>query len=153
MCSAGVPGPGCRSADEFETSMSTCSHVIVALASGAMVFSLLGAAQEERPRARDLGVTPGVFAPAPLNAITDVPGVRVGHTTRIEGDDVRTGVTVIVPHNGNIFREKVAAAVFVGNAFGKLAGSTQIDELGTIETPIALTNTLGVAAADDGLVR
>lgn len=112
------------------------------------------AAQEAaRPRARELGIAPGVFQPGPLNAITDVGGVRVGHATLIEGDHVRTGVTVIVPHAGNVFQDKVPGAVFVGNAFGKLAGSTQVDELGTIETPIALTNTLSVAAAMDGLVR
>ena len=106
-----------------------------------------------RPRARDLGIAPGVFQPGPLNAITDVSGVRVGHATMIEGDHVRTGVTVIVPHTGNVFQDKVPGAVFVGNAFGKLAGSTQVDELGTIETPIALTNTLSVGAAIEGLVR
>ena len=94
-----------------------------------------------------------MFAPGPLNAITDVAGVRVGHTTLITGDDVRTGVTVIVPHGGNVFQDKVPGAVFVGNAFGKLAGSTQVDELGTIETPIALTNTLRVGAVVEGLVR
>jgi D-aminopeptidase len=88
-----------------------------------------------------------------LNAITDVDGVRVGHTTVIEGDRVRTGVTAIVPHGGNVFQDKVAGAVFVGNAFGKLAGSTQIAELGTIETPIVLTNTLSVGTAMDALVR
>ena len=112
------------------------------------------AAQEgSRPRARDIGVAPGVFAPGPLNAITDVAGVSVGHTTLIEGDRIRTGVTVIRPHQGNVFQEKVPAAVFVGNAFGKLAGSTQVDELGTLETPIALTNTLAVGAAVEGLVQ
>src|SRR5262245_19761772 len=88
----------------------------------------------ERPRARDLGIAPGAGAPGPLNAITDVAGVKVGQTTLVEGDSVRTGVTAIVPHGGNLFREKVPGAVFVGNAFGKLAGSTQVDELGTIET-------------------
>lgn len=111
------------------------------------------AAQEARPRAREIGVEPGVFAPGPLNAITDVAGVTVGHATLIQGDNVRTGVTVVVPHQGNVFQDKVPGAVFVGNAFGKLAGSTQVDELGTIETPIALTNTLSVGAAMDGLVR
>jgi len=94
-----------------------------------------------------------VFQPGPLNAITDVAGVRAGHKTMIEGDGVRTGVTVIVPHAANLFQDKVPGAVFVGNAFGKLAGSTQVDELGTIETPIALTNTLSVGAAVEGLVR
>jgi D-aminopeptidase len=110
-------------------------------------------AQTTRPRARALGLAPGVFAPGPLNAITDVAGVRVGHTTLITGDMVRTGVTVIMPHGDNIFQDKVPGAVFVGNAFGKLAGSTQVEELGTIETPIALTNTLSVGAAVEGLVR
>ena len=111
------------------------------------------AQSEARPRARDLGLAPGVFAPGPLNAITDVSGVSVGHATLVVGDNVRTGVTVVVPHAGNVFQDKVAGAVFVGNAFGKLAGSTQVDELGTIETPIALTNTLSVGAVMDGLVR
>ena len=102
-----------------------------------------------RPRARDLGIAPGAFPTGPLNAITDVAGVRVGHTTIVEGDTVRTGVTAILPHGGNLFQEKVAGAVFVGNAFGKLAGSTQVTELGTIETPIVLTNTLAVGTAMD----
>lgn len=113
----------------------------------------LAMAAEARPRARDLGIAPGVFAPGPLNAITDVPGVRVGHTTLIEGDRVRTGVTAILPHGGNLFREKVPGAVFVGNAFGKLAGSTQVEELGTIEAPIVLTNTLSVGTAVEAVVR
>jgi D-aminopeptidase len=113
----------------------------------------LDAQSVSRPRAREIGLAPGVFAPGPLNAITDVSGVAVGHTTLVEGDHVRTGVTVIVPHGGNVFQDKVPGAVFVGNAFGKLAGSTQVDELGTIETPIALTNTLSVGAAVEGLVR
>ena len=103
-------------------------------------------------RARDLGIEPGVFPPGPLNAITDVAGVRVGHTTIVEGDDIRTGVTAILPHGGNLFREKVAGAVFVGNAFGKLAGSTQVAELGTIETPIVLTNTLSVGTVVEATV-
>jgi D-aminopeptidase len=107
---------------------------------------------QERPRARDLGIAPGAMDPGPLNAITDVGGVRVGHTTIVRGDNVRTGVTVILPHGGNLFREKVAGAVFIGNAFGKLAGSTQVQELGTIESPIVLTNTLSVGAALDATV-
>lgn len=108
---------------------------------------------QSRPRARDLGIAPGVMETGPLNAITDVAGVKVGHTTLIEGDRVRTGVTAILPHGGNLFQEKVAGAVFIGNAFGKLAGSTQVQELGTIETPIVLTNTLAVGAALDAAVR
>ena len=111
------------------------------------------AAPQDRPRARDLGITPGAGKPGPANAITDVAGVLVGHTTISGGDRVRTGVTTVVPHGGNLFREKVPGAVFVGNAFGKLAGSTQVEELGTIETPIVLTNTLSVGAALDALAR
>jgi D-aminopeptidase len=93
-----------------------------------------------------------VFEPGHLDAITDVAGVRVGQVTLRDGDNVRTGVTAIVPHGGNLFQDKVAGAVFVGNAFGKLAGSTQVEELGTIETPIVLTNTLSVGAAIEGVV-
>ena len=111
------------------------------------------AQNEARPRARDIGLAPGVFEPGPKNAITDVAGVSVGHATLNQGDSIRTGVTVIVPHQGNVFQDKVPGAVFVGNAFGKLAGSTQVDELGTIETPIGLTNTLSVGAVMEGLVR
>lgn len=107
---------------------------------------------EPRPRARDLGLAPGVFPPGPLNAITDVAGVRVGQVTLVEGDSVRTGVTALLPHGGNLFREKVPGAVFVGNAFGKLAGSTQVRELGTIETPIVLSNTLAVGTAVEAVV-
>ena len=107
---------------------------------------------QQKPRARDLGLAPGVFPPGALNAITDVKGVRVGHTTLVEGDNVRTGVTAVLPHGGNLFQEKVAGAVFIGNAFGKLAGSTQVVELGQIETPIVLTNTLSVGTAIEGVV-
>ena len=116
------------------------------------VASLTTALAAERPRARDLGVTPGVLEPGPLNAITDVAGVRVGQVTLIEGDRVRTGVTAILPHAGNLFQDKVPGAVFVGNAFGKLAGSTQVQELGTIETPIVLSNTLAVGTVVDAVV-
>src|ERR1700688_796460 len=112
----------------------------------------LAGAQTARPRARDLGIKVGVLAPGALNAITDVTGVAVGHTTLVEGADVRTGVTAILPHSGNLFREKVAGAVFVGNAFGKLAGSTQVNELGEIETPILLTATLNVPRVADALI-
>src|SRR5439155_19635401 len=117
------------------------------------VVSVLIVSAQTRPRARELGIAAGVYPPGPLNAITDVAGVRVGHVTIVEGDAVRTGVTAIVPHDGNIFQDKVAGAVFVGNAFGKLAGSTQVGELGTIETPIVLTNTLSVGVAIDAVVR
>lgn len=115
-------------------------------------LSLTTVQAAERPRARDLGITPGVLPPGPLNAITDVVGVRVGQTTLIEGDRVRTGVTAILPHPGNLFQDKVPGAVFIGNAFGKLAGSTQVQELGTIETPIVLSNTLAVGTVMDAVV-
>jgi D-aminopeptidase len=117
------------------------------------VSTLVVVSAQTRPHARDLGIAPGVYPPGPSNAITDVDGVRVGHTTILEGDSVRTGVTAIVPHRGNVFQDKVAGSVFVGNAFGKLAGSTQVNELGTIETPIVLTNTLSVGVAVDAVVR
>jgi D-aminopeptidase len=112
-----------------------------------------GAARDsQRPRVRDIGVRIGIFEPGPLNAITDVAGVRVGHTTIIRGEDVRTGVTAILPHGGNLFREKVPGAVVVFNAFGKLAGSTQVNELGEIETPVMLTSTLAVSRVADGVI-
>src|SRR5215216_1007947 len=106
-----------------------------------------------RPRARDIGLRVGVLPAGRLDAITDVEGVRVGQVTLIKGADVRTGVTAVVPHGGNLFREKVPAAVFVGNGFGKLMGSTQVEELGELETPILLTNTLGVPRVADALVE
>jgi D-aminopeptidase len=106
----------------------------------------------DRPRARDLGLKIGVLPTGSLNAITDVAGVLVGHTTIVRGDSIRTGITAILPHNGNLFRQKVPGAVFVGNGFGKLAGSTQVEELGEIETPILLTSTLSVPRVADALV-
>jgi D-aminopeptidase len=109
-------------------------------------------AESRRPRARDLGLIVGILPPGARDAITDVAGVRVGHATVIRGDRIRTGVTAILPHAANVFQEKVPAAVFVGNGFGKLIGSTQIDELGEIETPILLTNTLAVGRVADALV-
>ena len=105
-----------------------------------------------RPRAREAGVVVGILAPGPVNAITDIPGVAVGQKTIVQGDNIRTGVTAILPHTGNLFREKVPGAVFVGNAFGKLAGSTQVDELGEIETPILLTGTLAVPRVADAVM-
>lgn len=110
-------------------------------------------AGDKRPRAREIGLSFGIFQPGPLNAITDVTGVRVGHRTIVVGQGIRTGVTAILPHPGNIFQEKLPAAVEVGNGFGKLTGSTQIDELGTLETPIVLTNTLSVFTAADALIE
>jgi D-aminopeptidase len=106
-----------------------------------------------RPRARDAGVIVGTLPAGPLNAITDVAGVRVGHATLNQGANIRTGVTAILPHAGNLFREKVPGAVFIGNAFGKLVGSTQVNELGEIETPILLTSTLNVFRVADELIN
>ena len=107
---------------------------------------------QARVRARDLGVAPGIFKTGANNAITDVSGVRVGHTTIISGDSIHTGVTAILPHGGNLFQDRVPAAVHIGNAFGKLVGSTQVNELGELETPILLTCTLCVWRAADALV-
>lgn len=119
----------------------TLSLALCAPASLAQTSSGAGA---QRPRARDLGIHPGVYETGAINAITDVAGVEVGQVTIVRGDDVRTGVTVILPHSGNMFQVKIAASVYVSNAFGKLIGSTQVNELGQIETPIVLTNTLSV---------
>jgi D-aminopeptidase len=125
-----------------------------------LLLLILGAAwqglkvvPDERPRLREFGLKTGVLSPGPLNAITDVAGVKVGHTTIIQGRDVRTGATAILPHEGNIFQDKVAGAVAVANGFGKLTGISQIEEMGTIETPIVLTNTLAVPAAADAVIE
>ncbi|OGU75676.1 MAG: aminopeptidase [Ignavibacteria bacterium RIFCSPLOWO2_12_FULL_56_21] len=118
-----------------------------------IVSSSGASAQDARPRFRDLGATVGVFTPGKENAITDVEGVRVGHVTLKEGQHIRTGVTAIMPHAGNLFREKVPAAIVVGNGIGKLVGSTQVDELGVLETPIVLTNTLSVWDAAKAVAR
>ncbi len=109
-------------------------------------------ARNPRPRASDLGLKVGILPTGPLDAITDVAGVEVGQTTIIRGDDLRTGVTAILPHPGNLYRERVPGAVFVGNGFGKLAGSTQVDEMGDIETPILLTSTTSVPRVADALI-
>lgn len=115
-------------------------------------LGVLALQKNERPRARDIGLRIGVLPTGALNAITDVAGVQVGQTTIIRGNDIRTGVTAILPHSGNLFREKVPGAVFIGNAFGKLAGSTQVNELGEIETPIVLTSTLSVPRVADAVL-
>lgn len=127
----------------------TMRRVISIVAAVAVGLSLVA----QQKTLREWGFATGIFETGPNNAITDVPGVTVGHVTCIEGDSIRTGVTAIVPHQGNIFRNKVPAAIYVGNGFGKLAGVTQVRELGNIETPIVLTNTLSVAAGIEGLVR
>ena len=124
-------------------------YVLLAVALVMGVTSLMA----QHKTLREWGFPTGIFETGRFNAITDVPGVTVGHVTLIEGDSVRTGVTAIVPHQGNIFRQKVPAAIYVGNGFGKLVGVTQVRELGNIETPIVLTNTLSVAAGIEGVVR
>jgi len=105
-----------------------------------------------RKRVRELGISPGILSVGKWNALTDVQGVKVGHVTLIEGKDIRTGVTAILPHDGNLFQDKVPAGLVVGNGFGKLMGSTQAEELGEIETPIVLTNTLAVPRAAEALI-
>jgi len=117
------------------------------LAAGAAAI-----ASEDRPRAREFGLVVGVLPVGPLNAITDVAGVRIGQVTLVEGRDIRTGVTAILPHGGNIYQSKVPAGISVGNGYGKLMGATQVRELGTLETPIVLTNTLSVPTAADAVI-
>jgi D-aminopeptidase len=118
---------------------------------GTIQSAAIGA--QARPRARELGVAPGILPPGPLNSITDVAGVLVGQITVIEADSVRTGITAILPHPGNVFLQRVPAAIVVGNGFGKLLGTTQVNELGEIETPILLTCTLCVWKAADAMVE
>lgn len=127
-----------------------CAVLMLILCAAA---SAVAETETTRPRARDLGIQVGILPPGPLNAITDVKGVKVGHQTLCRGDSVRTGVTAIIPHDGNVYFEKMPAAVFVANGFGKAAGLAQIQELGLIETPIVLTNTLSVHAGLQGLIR
>ena len=117
-----------------------------------VLFSFHLNAIAQHKRVRDYGIEVGVLKPGTNNSITDVEGVKVGHTTLIEGDSIRTGVTAILPHSGNIFQLKVPAAIYLGNGFGKLAGYTQVKELGNIETPIILTNTLSVPIASEALI-
>ncbi|HEU5453918.1 MAG TPA: P1 family peptidase, partial [Terriglobales bacterium] len=126
--------------------------ILAAFLSAACAVAGQNTGATPRARARELGIKVGVLPPGGLNAITDVPGVLVGQTTIVRGDKVRTGVTAILPHGGNLFQEKVPGAVFVGNAFGKLAGSTQVNELGEIETPILLTCTLCVPRVADAVL-
>ena len=128
-------------------------HLELTLSVGLLTMTTLTTSlTAQRARARDLGVKPGVFAPGKLNAITDVAGVRVGQTTVVEGDSVRTGVTAILPHGGNLFTDRVPAALHVGNGFGKITGVTQLRELGELETPLLLTCTLCVWKAADAMV-
>src|SRR5262249_28773798 len=137
---------------KMDANMAQSLSVVLLLLTNAALLGQDQRPDQARPRARDLGITVGVLPPGPLNAITDVSGVKVGHTTLIQGENVRTGVTAILPHGGNLFLEKVPGAAFIGNAFGKLAGSTQVNELGEIETPILLTCTLCVPRVADALI-
>ncbi len=118
-----------------------------------ILFVSAGSATYAQPRrAGDIGLSIGVITPGHWDAITDVPGVRVGQVTLVAGDSIRTGVTAVLPHDGNIFRQKVPAAVYVGNGFGKLSGTTQVQELGNLETPVVLTNTLNVGTAMEAVI-
>jgi D-aminopeptidase len=125
--------------------MRLCSLIILCL------LFLQTTNAQDRQRARDLGIEPGILTPGPLNAITDVQGIIVGHRTITEGDNIRTGVTVIMPHEGDLFKSRVPAAVYVGNGFGKALGFTQVQELGELETPIGLTNTLSIHTVANGI--
>ena len=146
----GDPGPY---AGENMTQLHS-SIVCAGLGLLVSLFAFCPAAKAQaRKRAREMGIAPGMLSPGPLNAITDVAGVAVGHVTLVQGENIRTGVTAIIPHPANLFQQKVPAAVFIGNAFGKLAGSTQVEELGNLETPVVLTNTLSVAEGIAGIVE
>src|SRR6185437_3276000 len=120
---------------------------------GLLAVMSTGVIAQPRPRAREAGIVIGILPTGPLNAITDVAGVKVGQVTLIEGANIRTGVTAILPHGGNLYQDKVPAGFSVGNAYGKFMGSTQIEELGEIETPILLTNTLNVPEAAAGIIE
>ena len=126
--------------------------VLFAIGLSLILIGAIAMASDDRPRAREFGLIVGVLLPGPLNAITDVAGVKVGQVTLIEGKDVRTGVTAVLPHGGNIFQDKVPAGISVANGYGKLTGVTQVEELGTLETPIILTNTLSVPTAADAVI-
>lgn len=123
------------------------------VAIGLLVLYPVLARGQDRQRARELGIRIGVLPTGKANSITDVAGVKVGHITLSTGKTIRTGVTAILPHSGNLFQQKVPAAIFVGNGFGKLAGVTQVEELGNLETPVILTNTLAVGTAVEAVVE
>jgi D-aminopeptidase len=149
---------GTRSSyDEASMSAKERAMPVVAIAGFLLVACLIFLAAavqapEARPRAREFGLTVGVLPPGPLNAITDVAGVKVGQVSLVEARDVRTGVTAVLPHDGNIYQDKVPAGISVGNGYGKLTGVTQVRELGTLETPIILTNTLSVPTAAEAVI-
>src|SRR5574341_129679 len=145
-CGLDLRVQGTRAAAPFRMPQSAIRNLLLGLCLASP------ATAQSRPRARELGIVVGTLPPGPLNAITDVAGVRVGHATIVRGDSINTGVTAILPHAGNVFRDKVPAAVVVGNGFGKLAGSTQVNELGELESPIVLTCTLCVPRAADAVL-
>jgi D-aminopeptidase len=126
--------------------------VLLSFLLALLAFSGTPGPSDQRPRLREFGIKTGVLPPGPMNAITDVAGVKVGQVTLNEGQDIRTGVTAILPHDGNIYQEKVPGAIDVANGFGKLMGFTQVEELGSIETPIILTNTLSVPTAAEAVI-
>ena len=126
--------------------------VVIFFLTSQLLFCSSLHSEESRPRVREFGLKIGLMEPGPLNAITDVPGVLVGHKTLIQGKNIRTGVTAIIPHPKNIFQEKVPAGIYVANGYGKLMGSTQVNELGYLETPIILTNTLSVPVAAEAVI-
>jgi D-aminopeptidase len=134
------------------TPMACKPFAVAALLLTTALAVAQGTAPNMRPRASDLGLKVGVLPAGPLDAITDVAGVQVGQSTIIRGDNIRTGVTAVLPHSGNLYREKVPGAIFVSNGFGKLVGSTQVDEMGDIETPILLTSTTSVPRVADALI-
>ena len=138
------------SSRRWQTKAMSFTFRLAALSALALTAA---SAAAERPRAREAGIKIGILAPGPLNAITDVAGVEVGHVTLIEGAAVRTGVTAVLPHGGNLYQDKVPAGFAVANGYGKFMGSTQIMELGEIETPILLTNTLSVPEAAAGAIE
>jgi D-aminopeptidase len=135
-----------------EKAMSVTFTAVLAAGIAVVALGAVLRASDGRPRAREFGLIVGVLPTGPLNAITDVAGVKVGQITLIEGKDVRTGVTVVLPHGGNVFQDKVPAGLSVGNGYGKLTGVTQVMELGTLETPVVLTNTLSVPTAADAVI-
>ena len=154
MCGdSGVWGSFCIFAVVIYVNMKKTRNILGAVALAGLMLTSSVADAQERWTLREWGFPIGIFETGKNNAITDVAGVTVGQVTCVEGDSVRTGVTAIVPHQGNIFKNKVPAAIYAGNGFGKLAGYTQVEELGNIETPVVLTNTLSVAAGIEGLVR
>lgn len=140
----------CTVAITFECALLMTQKII--LLTAVILASAFAQSPNTRPRTSDIGLKVGILPVGPLNAITDIAGVEVGHTTIVRGSNIRTGITAVLPHSGNLYRERVPGAVFVGNGFGKLTGSTQVEEMGEIETPILLTSTTSVPRVADALI-